>query len=97
MERVRRFEVKLVLCIETRSRNVVHARPKRLRSVVLYFCFILFSPGIKARVWKSRTPFWNWVRRSRRRRSNSPDFLNLVFQYGSVETIFNQFLKPIRE
>ncbi len=32
------------------------------------------------RVLKSRTPFWNWVSSSRRRRSNSPDFLNLAFQ-----------------
>lgn len=26
---------------------------------------------------ENRTPFWNWDRSSRRRRSNSPDFLNL--------------------
>ena len=47
MERVRRFEVKLVLCIETRSRNVVHARPKRLRSVVLYFVSFYFPRELK--------------------------------------------------
>jgi len=33
VERVGRFQVQFILRVESRARNVVHARPKRLRSV----------------------------------------------------------------
>ena len=56
-------------------------RPANFFNWIVFYQF----PWIKneeMRKWGigSHTPFWNWVRRSRRRRSNSPDFLNLEFQ-----------------
>jgi len=34
MERIGRLQVQFILRVETRARNVVHARPERLRSIL---------------------------------------------------------------
>jgi hypothetical protein len=39
VERICRFEVKLILRVETRTPNVVHAPPKRLHSILYSISF----------------------------------------------------------
>ena len=80
MERLVRLEVQLILRLEPCSRNIIHARPERVRSR-LFFIFFLetreYTKHTEGQEVGGRTPFWNCASRSRLRRSNSPDFLNL--------------------
>lgn len=76
-----------VLCAQNPGASIASSPPKgaiallclqfwiwRLRKNPSYAVIQMTEP---LRNKREQTSFWNWVRSSRRRRSNSPDFLNL--------------------